>query len=225
MRARRLVSVAAIAAVGVLATACRSHPEVAAYIGDQEVTEAQVSEVVEDLRQKLGEDPTVPLPPRSQVVTVLVLNNVCEQVSAEKGYRPQAEYPVEFIVEQSGLPADSAYVRHSADLQTCLSGFPAAQAVAPTEDELTDLVARAKAAGAVPAEVTFNEAVAQLDGEQLRRALGQRQAFTEAMAGYDITVNPRYRPLELPLLVFQDRSTAVGVPIGEHGSEAVIDQR
>jgi hypothetical protein len=224
-RVRRLASVAAVAAALLALSACRSHPNVAAYIGDEEVTEAQVTEVVEDLEQKLGEEAGVPLPARDRVVTLLVLDAVCAQVSAEKGYRPRMQYPVEYVVQQYGLPADSTFVQRRAALETCLSGFPAADPVAPTEDELADLVQRAREAGVIPEETPFAEAAQQLDGELLRGRLALRRVIVEAMAGYDITVNPRYRPLEFPLLEFRGGSVAVGEPIGEGGSEAVVDRR
>jgi hypothetical protein len=224
MRARRLTSVAAIAAASILAlSACRSNPTVAAYVGDQEITEKQVTEIIDDLRQKV-DAVGVELPTRDDIVAVLVMKSVCEQLSEEKGYRPRSVASVELAVQVTGMPADSTYVQHYADLETCLSGLPNPEPTTPTEDELNDLVTRAKETGVLPADLPYDEAAKELDGPRLHHALGQRKVFTEAIADYDITVNPRYRPLEFPLLSFRGGAVAVGVPIGEDASEAVVDR-
>lgn len=224
MRARRLTSVAAIAAVGILAlSACRSNPTVAAYVGDEEITETQVTEIIDDLRQKVDAE-GVELPSRDHIVAVLVMRSVCEQLSEEKGYRPRSLASVELAVQVTGMPADSTYVQHYVDLETCLSGLPDPEPATPTEDELKDLVTRAKEMGVLPADLSYDEAVKELDGPRLHYVLGQRKVFTEAIADYDITVNPRYRPLEFPLLWFRGGAVAVGVPVGEDVSGAVVDR-
>jgi hypothetical protein len=87
------------------------------------------------------------------------------------------------------------------------------------------VVKRGKAAGAIPPNVSDAEAAQQLDGEQLRSALASRKAIGDAVDRYNVTVNPRYRPLEFPVLRFQGNVTAVGVPLGEAASDAVIDRR
>ncbi len=97
--------------------------------------------------------------------------------------------------------------------------------MAPSEQELADLVAAGKRAGAMPAEVTVEQAATQLDGEQLRFALANRNSLAEAVEAYDVTVNPRYRPLVFPVLSFSGEApiVAVGVPLGEPASGAVTD--
>lgn len=224
-RVRRLASVVAVATAGILAlSACRSDPTVAAYVGDHEITEAQVSEIVEDLRQKVGEEAGVSLPTRAQVVTDLVLVTACEQISSETGYRSQP-YAVAYVVQQTGLPADSTYVQRKADLLTCLAGLPAAD---PTEEELAELVDQLRELGEVSADTSNEEVVERVGRELLRTAYGQRRSLADAMVTYDVSVNPRYRPLEYPLLTFDDgnsRAVLVSVSIGEDGSGTVLDQR
>ncbi|WP_341719052.1 hypothetical protein QQG74_04635 [Micromonospora sp. FIMYZ51] len=237
MRARRLVAVASVA-VGLVALAgCRSEPGVAAYVGDHRITEDAVTEVIDDARAKnpapteTSEPAEVPagaaprLPGRSEVVSVLVLSEVCDRVSAAEGYRPQREVDPAQIAQGVGLSPETDYVRQTAELYGCLSGIPVGEPVAPTEQELADLVAAGKRAGAVPAEVTVEQAAAQLDGEQLRFALANRNSLAQAVDAYDVTVNPRYRPLIFPVLSFSAETpiVAVGVPLGEPGSGAVSD--
>ncbi|HEX7744637.1 MAG TPA: hypothetical protein VF462_05180 [Micromonosporaceae bacterium] len=242
MQRARLASVAALITVGVLAlTGCgRSQPGVAAYVGDQRITEDVVTGIVDDLRKKNpqptpspdssapGEQSAAPapkLPGRSQVVSTLVLNEVCARLSAAEKLTPKNEVHPEQVGQAFGLPSTAAYTQETAKLYTCLSGLPAGEPVAPTAADLADIVARGKAAGAIPNNVPAKEAAAQLDGEQLRRALASRKVLADAVARYHVTVNPRYRPLEFPVLSFQGNAAAVTVPVGESDSGAVVDAR
>ncbi|OZV83373.1 hypothetical protein CA850_06915 [Micromonospora echinospora] len=240
MRARRLVAVASVAVGLVALSGCRSEPGVAAYVGDQRITEEAVTRILDELRddaatstpeqpapgQPTGQ-PGAPgeqrLPGRGEVVSTLVLGEVCQRLSADKGYRPQNQVPVEQVSQQLGYPTDTTYPQRVAELYTCLSGVPSGQPVAPTEQEMADLVKAGKAAGAIPEEVTVEQAATQLDGQQLRTALATRNALAEAVEGYDVTVNPRYRPLAFPVLSFAGNVAAVSVPLGEAGSDAVTD--
>ncbi|QOC93643.1 hypothetical protein [Micromonospora craniellae] len=232
MRARRLVAVASVAVGLVALSGCRSEPGVAAYVGDHRITEDAVTEVIDDARAK-NPAPTeatepvpgqqVRLPGRSEVVSTLVLGQVCERVSAAEGYRPQGQAEAAQVAQQLGISPEATYARQVAEMYTCLSGIPVGSPVVPTEQELADLVAAGKRAGAVPADVTVEQAAPQLDGEQLRSALATRNALAEAVETYDVTVNPRYRPLEFPVLSFAGQAVAVGVPLGERGSDAVTE--
>ncbi|WP_431882576.1 hypothetical protein [Micromonospora gifhornensis] len=234
MRARRLVAVASVAVGLVALSGCRSEPGVAAYIGDHSVTEDAVTALIDDARAKnpapTEEDAAMPgqqprLPGRSEVVSVLVLGEVCERVSAAENYRPQNVVDPAQIAQGVGMNPETEYVRRTAELYSCLSGIPVGEPVAPTQQELTELVNAGKRAGAVPAEVTVDEAASQLDGEQLRYALANRNSLAEAVEAYDVTVNPRYRPLVFPVLSFSGATpiVAVGVPLGEPASTAVTD--
>ncbi|GIJ28618.1 hypothetical protein Vqi01_37800 [Micromonospora qiuiae] len=237
MRARRLFAVASVAVGLVALSGCRSEPGVAAYVGDHRITEDAVTEVIDDARAKnavptetagpaeMPAGPEPRLPGRSEVVSVLLLGEVCDRVSAAEGYRPQREVDPVQIAQGAGLNPETEYVRRTAELYACLSGIPVGAPVAPSEQELADLVAAGKRAGAVPAEVTVEQAATQLDGEQLRFALANRNSLAEAVEAYDVTVNPRYRPLVFPVLSFSGETpiVAVGVPLGEPTSGAVSD--
>ncbi|MEU5904401.1 hypothetical protein [Micromonospora sp. NPDC047527] len=236
MRARRLVAVASVALGLVALSGCRAEPGIAAYIGDQRITDGEVTAAMNDLRTKnpaptaspepgLGGQPAAPqpqLPELADVVRVMVLTNVCEQISAEEGYQPRSQVAVEQAAQQLGLNPETGYVREMAKLFTCLSGLPEDQ-VEPTEQEMTDVIAAGRAGGNIPAEVSDQDAARQLDGEQLRGALATKRVLAEAVERYDVTVSPRYRPLEFPLLSFSGDVSAVSVPLGEPGSGAVTD--
>ncbi|MFU8870632.1 hypothetical protein [Micromonospora sp. SL4-19] len=241
MLARRLIAVASVAVGLVALSGCRTEPGVAAYVGDHRITEDAVTSLLDELRAKMptpspepgaSQESTAspeqaapsrpPLPSRSQVVTNLVLLDVCQRLSADKGYQPPARATAEQIAPQLGVPADTAYAERVAELATCMNGLPA-ESVAPTEQDFADVLAAGKAAGVIPAEVTVQEAAAQLDGDRLRGALGSKKVLGEAVAGYQVTVSPRYRPLEIPLLSFSAEYAAVSVRLGEPGSDSVID--
>ncbi|MET8362022.1 MULTISPECIES: hypothetical protein [unclassified Micromonospora] len=235
MRARRLVAVATVA-VGIVAlSGCRAEPGVAAYVGDHRITQDAVTAMLDDLRAK---NPTPPandpsaaeqprLPGPAEVTSVLVLGEVCGRVSKEKNYQPRAQVSPEQAAQQFGLSPDTRYVRSVAELYTCLSGVPSGEAVAPTDKELADVIAAGRKAAKIPANVSDEDAARQLDGEQsrdqLRAALATRRSLVEAVESHDVTVNPRYRPLEFPVLTFEGNAPAVSVPLGEAGSGTVTD--
>ncbi|MEU3453924.1 hypothetical protein ABZ671_10010 [Micromonospora sp. NPDC006766] len=234
MRARRLIAVASVAAGLVALSGCRSEPGVAAYVGDHRITESAVTSLLDELRAKLSPSPEssdnpdqarpsgLQLPARSEVVTDLVLLDVCQRLAADKGYQSSQRVTADDVAAQYNLPADTAYTQRVAELITCRAGLPA-EPVAPTEQELADLLVAGKAAGVIPAEMTVQEATAKLDGDQLREALGHKKLLREAFDGYGVTINPRYRPLEIPLLNFAAGHAALSVPLGESGSDAVTD--
>ncbi|MFE9203705.1 hypothetical protein [Micromonospora sp. NPDC007230] len=237
MRARRLVAAASVA-VGLVALAgCRSEPGVAAYVGDHRITEDAVTRLLDELR---AEAPTpsaepsagpeqappaeVRMPSRTQVVSNLVLLDVCQRLADDKGYQPpQQRVTASQIAPQLGVPADTAYAERVADLTNCMNSLPTPEPVAPNEQDLAEVVAAGKAAGVIPAEVTVQQAAAQLDGDQLRGALGSKKVLADAITGYEVSVSPRYRPLEIPLLSFAAGQAAVSVPLGEPGSDSVTD--
>lgn len=225
MQRARLASVAALVTVGALAlTGCgRSQPGVAAYVGDRDITEGRVTAIIDEAKDQIGETERTRAPQRTVVVTTLVLNDVCARLAADKNLTPRNQLTPEQVGQALGLPPTAEYVRETVKLYTCLSGLPAGTPVAPTREELADIVARGKAAGAIPQELPNEQAAAQLDGEQLRAALGNRKVLADAVARYDVTVNPRYRPLEFPVLSFQGNAAAVTVPLGEADSGAVTD--
>ncbi|MER7888266.1 hypothetical protein ABTX15_00380 [Micromonospora sp. NPDC094482] len=231
MRARRLVAVASVA-VGLVALAgCRTEPGVAAYIGDHRITEEQVTSIVGELRPETSASPSAneeqaanpaqaaaPVVSRGEVVTTLVLLDVCRQLSADNSYEPRGQVSPEQVAQQTGLPAEATYVKRFAELHTCMSGVPGSQPVAPTKAELDKVIEIGRAAGSIPADVTDEQAASQLDGDQLRAALASRKTLVDAIDGYDVSVNPRYRPLAYPLLSFEAGVPAVSVPLGEEGS-------
>jgi hypothetical protein len=236
-RARRLASLAVVVAVGALALAgCKSEPSVAAYVGDQKITEKRVDAILADARNKLAAvkpaatsqpaaqaSPTAAaptLPGRDMIVSTLVLNMICDRLAADRGTK-FTTVDINQVAQTEQLPAASTYIVERTKLYSCLGGVETGGSTAPTEAELRDIYDRGKAAGAIPKDQTFEQIAPQLDGTQLRSALAAKHTFTDVVAKYKVTVNPRYRPLELPLLSFSGSAAAVSVPLGQPASDAV----
>ncbi|HEY0696433.1 MAG TPA: hypothetical protein VGD43_01315 [Micromonospora sp.] len=240
LRARRLVAAATVAVGLVALTGCRSEPGVAAYVGDKKITEEAVTRIVDELRDTVpssaeeeghfegdghdhsgGQDAAVNLPQRTEVVNLLVLTDLCRRVSEDNGYRPRSQVVPEQWAERLRLPAESTYVQRKAQFDTCLSGLPVDLSARPSEEEFTEVITAAKQAG-LP-ELSRAEAIQQLDGELLRTALATKRALAGAMESYPVTVNPRYRPLDFPVLSFQSGPAAVSVRLADGTGSPVVE--
>jgi hypothetical protein len=230
----------AAAAAGVLAVAglagCRSNPGVAAYVGPSKITEAQVDKIMADAEEKvdahnaereaLTPEQVAALPPesplgveaavpsREAVVSTLVFAEVCEQVRNGPGEPPE-QIATDQVARAERLPAGALFVQDRLTYYICLNDLGTrATPVTPTEEQLRDLYARGLAAKVFDPEQPFAAVSPQLAAnEQVRGAYGLRKALVEAVESRKVTVNPRYRPLELPILVFSEDDAAVVVPL------------
>jgi hypothetical protein len=84
--------------------------------------------------------------------------------------------------------------------------------------------------GEVPAGTTFDQFKQQLPAENLalvKTAAAVRTEVAELTDTLDITVNPRYQPLGIPVLEFQTQNgelkPLVVVPLGEDGDSPVTN--
>lgn len=221
--ARRMVSLAVLAVLGVAAlTGCRTEPTVAAYVNQSRVTEEQVDHMVADATTAaaMPEEQGTRAPGRADVVSTIVLDQLCEQVHAKLGFtKPQIS--TEQIKQSEGAPSVSQYAKVRANLWSCLSGVPVG-ATEPSDAELREIYDLAKAAGAVDAP--YQDIKDQLGADQsVRQAVAIDRAMTEAARANDISVNPRYRPLTFPVFTLQNGDAIVSIPMGELGSDAVRD--
>lgn len=240
MIVRRLVVAAAAGALAVAGPAglagCRSDPSVAAYVGSTRITEDQVNKIMTDAEAKVDEhnakrealtpeqvaslgqeDPLrfeATVPTREKVVSTLVFTEVCEQTRQAPG-APAEEIAENQVGRAELLPAGTLFLRDRINYYLCLNDLgTAATPVTPTEEQLRDLYARGLAAKVFDPEQPFQAIAPQLAAnEQVRGAYGLREALVDAVASRKVTVNPRYRPLELPILVFSQDSAAVVVPL------------
>lgn len=212
---RRLTAAVGLVAAMLALAACRSNPNVAAYVGDTTITEEQVTELYEQVKALPNMDPAA-LPERSQVVQILVLDKVCERAAKTAGVTPP---PPQVPAGQPELTVVQAR------MQACRQALPA-KAVQPTDADLREVYDNGVAVGAIdgadPANA-FDKVKDQLAaGGQVAAALGQRQQLEEAAASLGVSINPRYRTMAIPLLSF-NQGPAVTADLGQQASTAVTD--
>lgn len=229
-RARRLASTAVIAALAVAGLgACRAEPGVAAYVGNDRITEERVNAVYDDARAKLdgaveqlrrqqGADPsasqqpvpeTVDMPiKRTDVVTTLVGRDVLKALAAERKVQATPLSPDE-LVQSIGLPADTLYAAAFGEFRGYLDAL--AQTVKPaqvTEADLRDVFNRLSRAGGLPPGATFQSFSADLgpeDRQTLAQNIGLRNELFTHVQKLDATINPRYGTAELALVSFRSQ--------------------
>jgi len=224
---RRGIAVVALAALAGLAlTGCRSEPGVAAYVGDQTLTESQISDVIDQVnRAKTAEQRA---PSRSDVVVTFVLAKTCEAVRAQKNF-PLAEVSVDQVAAAEAIPADTQYARDRVAFRSCVGGIQPDSEGKATDAELRDVFDRAVANKLVDPNAPFEAVKEQIAGDQrVAQGIAYLHPLRKMTADGDISVNPRYRPLDITLSAFQDSNTGTSIPlvvmtIGEPPMDAVRD--
>jgi hypothetical protein len=238
-------------AVGGL-SACRSEPDVAAYIGKSRITQARVDAVYADAERKLGTavdqvraqqsaSPDASAPPvpdevklpitRSDVLTALIGSDVLSALGKARNVKP-AEVQTAAVAQQLGLPADAEYVSiystYRGYLSALLNGATPGQV---SNDELRQVYDRFKAGGGLgPSPVSYEDFSSQLqpqDKEALARTVGLRDQLRTQTKDLNLSVNPRYGVDELPLLPVDVQGgksvNLIGLPLIS-GDPAVVDK-
>jgi hypothetical protein len=250
---RRLFAAAAAGALALAAlTGCRSDPSVAAYVGDSQITEAQVDKVITDVTQDVtadnaaasgtatqadGADPTAPAaekaPARSDVVGVLVTSAVIDRALHHRGLSATAPdaSAIAQIAQGYQIPARSSYAADLADLRAGLAALldQANPNFQPTDADLRVAYDNAVAAGVAPPN-DFNAVKPTfLQVEGLAQYVSVRTDLAKSASQAGITINPRYAPLAFPLMILQSQTgqtfVAVSLPLGKTStaSPAVVD--
>jgi len=220
------VRIRVFAGIGIAAallglTGCRSSPAVAAYVGDQTLTEDRVTALIGGYEAWAraqatanGQDPkTVEKPPRTLVVNFWLRGQLCEE----------ARKKLNFQVEQPALPPEQRNDGRSelgviaAQTQACERALPAGQAVKPTEAEARQIFDIGVANGIFPADAADQVIPGLLTNNEVADALGRKKTLNDALAGFDVTVNPKYGVVELPLASFQGGIPAVSMTFGDAG--------
>jgi hypothetical protein len=242
LAARGRVAIAVVPLLAGLAlTGCRTDPSIAAYVGDLRITEAEVDEIVEDAAAKVatagtatptpqptpepGGQPPAPAgwkaPTRTDVLITLVLGKLCADDQAAKGYQGQSVTPQQ-VAEVDRVPADSTFAVKRAGTYTCLSAAPSGSVQEPSDAEIEEIYKRAVDHGLSPAPL--NDIRDQLKADAgVRQALGVRRFIDELVKNGNISVNPRYRPMEFPVSDLGSGYPLIVATVGEAGSGAVRD--
>ena len=228
---RRLLA-ATIAGVFALAgaSACREQPTVAAYVGDVQLSNAQVERIVDEFKdanfreQHAGDI-------REAVVSDFVLNEVGRRIATERNVPIQAPNLSQYqdMAQQDKVPLDSEFVRLVADADATMQALasistPAAPTEADQREVYDSVLADAKAQGQGAGFPSFDQVKAQIDSPDMRSAFAVRPLLRDGVKKYDVVVNPRYQPIgiDLPFSV-GGVQTRVVIPLGSSGPQAVTD--
>lgn len=226
------VKVTVLALVAALGLAgCARDTEEALRVGDVSVANSQVEDSAAPFVGVLGADApgtsgteTV-AQVRQSVVQLTAFKEVASRYARETGVRPESpDYAG--AAQAFQLDVDDPYVRLNAEAVALRDALLAdATGRQPTEDEIRrvydDFIALAGAGAA-----TFDQIRNELLGfPEYQQALALRDELIAAADRYGVTVNPRYQPLEFPLIQVSDgQLTLVSVPLGEQGTGATRPQ-
>jgi hypothetical protein len=194
-------------------TACRSSPDVAAYVGDTKITEARVTQVtdayntfIDKFNKDNAESQPRPHVDRPVVVQYLVHDELCNRLSKEKG----------FTFTPGSLPNEAPELAVLATrTEACIKAIPAPD-LKPSDAEYRALYDRAISAGLIPPGTAFDSVVQQWQGDaDLNALLGREKALSGVAS---VKINPRYGQLSVLGL-----NPAVAAPL-EAGSGVVEDR-
>ncbi|MFI1990182.1 hypothetical protein [Actinoplanes sp. NPDC020271] len=232
-RSRRLASMAVVASLAVTGlSACRSEPAVAAYIGDTRITEKRVQEVWDDARAALGDAAAMPIT-RTDVVNVLVSRNLIERVAQRHNVQLPAGLSYDQFAALVRLPAKTEYVQLYAQYNALQ--YTVEQSItgttALTEDDLKDVYQRLTANNALEPGTTFDAFKGTVPADvtkDLEAAVALRNEVHQVADPLDVTVNPRYQPIELGVYGVQNQQTKaiyqiVAAQVGGNATVPVAD--
>jgi hypothetical protein len=234
-RARRLASVAVVASLTVAGlSACRSDPSVAAYLGDQQITESQVQAVIDQAaRATAAGTPVTPLG-RADVVKTLLSVDVLTQVAQRNNVTLPADLQLSEFATMLKQPEKADYVRLYATVQGYVAGLRNAlkSGPEPTDAELKQVYETLAAHGEIQpgqSEAQFKSALTDSQKQLLQVATGVQHEITDVSGAMRIRVNPRYQPAIISVLDLQTQSgqnyPLVTAPLGPDETTPVVDAR
>jgi len=225
-RARRLASTAVVAvlAIGGL-SACRSEPDVAAYLGDgKTIAEDRVEAIYNEARFELTKSrkqiqqqnapgasasalPPVEVPfKQKDVLNALLSVDVLEQAAAATGVQAASEPTVEQIAQASSYSPNWLYTKLYARTYQLRSALLPKVTPAPlTDADLRPVYERLVAGGAGEAASyeQFKSQLSDQNKQALQQSIGLRNQLAKIIEDDAIKTNPRYGDQQLVLLSAQ----------------------
>jgi hypothetical protein len=230
-RVRRGALVAVLALVGAFVlTGCRSEPGVAAYVGAEKITVDRVDALIDTVdrvnAERTADAPPGPIPVSRQLVLgLIVYGELADQLVHEKGLTPTAD-SVRLVTNGYGIPTDHPYAQllsnylDNVDILTKNAGT-----AAPSKDQILRYYHAGVDAQMFTPGLSDNDVVSQ--GSQAQSVIGILNVQTmidELAKKQHLTVNPRYAPLPMPILISDNqRATLTVVPFGPAGEPFVTD--
>jgi hypothetical protein len=222
---RRLLAVALAGALALTGlTACREQPMVAAYVGDAQLTNADVEKIVHEFPADIQDAKAGQI--RQSVVNAFVTREVATRIASERKLPIPTKNTDVFAsrAKKLGISPTGGFFDLQAGASAAMKAIQSVgQAQAPTEADQRAIFDALVNAGDVPPGIQFSDVQKQIDSPELRAALGLRPVIADAVHAYGVTVNPRYRPLSI--YVSDLLAGPLSVPIDENAHPAVVDLR
>jgi hypothetical protein len=235
-RARRLASVAVVAAVAVTGlSACRSQPDVAADLAAGNISVARVQQVykvaqgerVATLAKEAKTPPDAtgqPAPPAPPLTPDAVLDTlVSHQVLMTLAQRHNVQMPSPLPLAQYAkilhLPDTSEYLKIDVEVEALQFALNQGGQGGPlTDSDLRDTLERLKALNLADQTTTLQQFTATLTDAN-KKVLGTAVALRNEVGQQHARLNPRYQPFEIPLLTQRSSQTGaaqilVAQPVG-----------
>ncbi|WP_285553323.1 hypothetical protein [Actinoplanes regularis] len=212
-RTRRLASMTVVASLALAGlSACRAGTDVAASVGDARITEERVQAVLDDARNALGENAANLPITREDVVNVLVSRDLIDRVAARHNVRLPASPSYDQFAALVRLPATTEYVRLYTEYSTLQ--YDVEQSMTSTtplsDDDLKDVFDRLTANGGIEPGTTFDTFRTSVPPEaltELQAAVALRDEVHEVADPLNVSVHPRYQPLELGVYGVRNQKT------------------
>jgi hypothetical protein len=245
--ARRLASAVAVAAVALTGlSACRSAPDVAAYLSGGNISTAQVQRIYDDAKNKAGTaatpkpaataDPTAtpaafPLT-QSAILDTMISHDVLARVAQKHSVAlPDIAQALPQYAQLLHLPATAQYVRMYVEVdayQYVLN--QAGTGGNPTPAELQEVFAKLKANQLVDPATTQAQFLSGLTADAkktLGSAIATRNEVRADLAGQHVRLNPRFASFEVPVYTQRDQTTGaavvlVGQPVGNPSAQVPV---
>lgn len=230
-RVRRLGSLALVVALGTIGlSGCRSAPTMAAYVGDGQYTQKRIDEMTDEVRDAIeslspADRATVNLGPLRQTLLVtVVMGDVAMKVADERGVNvPAADMTV--VTDMLGIPEGSQlaraivktdFAKALAETQTAMAALLAATpSIQPSESDQREVHKNLMTYQGVPVTDSFDDIRRGLGKDDIGHEIALRRWLQAGVERYDVTVNPRYAPIEwqIPVRVNSTVSAFVAIPL------------
>lgn len=193
----------------------------AAYVGDKILTEAQVTSMIDEIDATKTEGAATPS--RTEVVMTYVLAESCELLRAKENF---AVTPVSVaeVAAAEGIEANTAYARERATFRTCIGGLKPDTAAVATDEQVREIYDRLLAMKVLQPEQSFDSVKDAIKNDSsVAQGVAYLKPVDTMVAAANVSVNPRYRPLDLTLSYLQQQYPLVVTRLGEASNDAVRD--
>jgi hypothetical protein len=201
-RVRRLSLVAVLAVAGLFGmSACRSQPNVAAYVGDKVITVDQVDAVADEYLAQNPQAKSATGFMRQRVLSMMVFVEVAKRYAEEKHLGALAQDPAADVAAQGSLWPGYDTLDLTATLYESLLSNAVNQSQMSDDDYRE--VARTMAGQPVNDEVLAQLRPILQRAQGLPLAVSLRKEIDGKIGGYRIDVNPRYQSLDFIMFIVQ----------------------